>query len=290
VAQIRLDLSKLKLPRAVQAALKPVTAVDRVLTNAERSLHRAGDKAVHPIAGRRVSGCRIACTAEITGVADLPALNYEQYRYVDVVLLRLRVRRPDGEAECCVRQHVPAAARRALAPGATVMALAHERDRAVAIVDWTATAERLGVRLAVLDEPGQFAWPDRGEWPAERAIEVRDRPRHAQRLAERRRDWTAATARLRDATTRDKLNDLRQEWTLSLELPDGSGATVVERMPSLATARFCEYRQGSPKLGGLASTVDVVARTGAPIEVLREPGGSGLAVDWQATLRHPPPA
>jgi hypothetical protein len=290
MAQFRLDLSKIRLPGAVKAALKPVAAVDRVLTNAERSLHRAGDKAVHPIASRQVGGCRIPCTAEITGVADLPALHYEQYRYVDVALLRLRVRRPDGEVECCVRQHVPAAARRALAPGATVMALAHDRDRAVAIVDWAATADRLGVRLAVLDEPGQFAWPDRDDWPAERAIEVRDRARHAQRLAERRRDWAAVTARLRDASTRDKLSDLRQEWTLSLELPDGSVASVTERMPSLATARFCDHRPGSPRLGGLASTVELVVRAGAPIEVLREPGGSGLAVDWQATLRHPAPA
>ena len=242
------------------------------------------------IASRRVGGCTVACVAEITGVADLPAVSYEQYRYVDVALLRLRVRRPDGEAECCVRQHVPAVARRALAPGATVMALAHERDRDIAVVDWRTTAERLGVRMSVLDEPGQFAWPGRAEWPAEGTIEVRDRSRHAQRLAERRRDWTAATARLRDASTRNKLKDLRQEWTLTLELPDGSRATAEERMPSLATARLCDYREGTPKLGGLASTVDLVVRTGAPIEVLRQPGGSGLAVDWEATLRHPAPA
>jgi hypothetical protein len=75
----------------------------------------------------------------------------------------------------------------------------------------------------------------------------------------------------------------------TLELPGGGVATVEERMPALATARLCDYRHGNSRLGGLASAVDVVARAGAPIEVLREPGGSGLAVDWAATLRHPPP-
>ena len=111
MAQIRLDLSKVKLPGAVRAALKPVAAIDRVLTNAERSLDRFGDKAAHPLISKRLSGCTVACVAEITGVADLPALNYEEYHYVDVALLRLRVRRPEGEVECCVRQHVPGVAR-----------------------------------------------------------------------------------------------------------------------------------------------------------------------------------
>ena len=179
------------------------------------------------------------------------------------------------------RQHVPGVARRALAPGARVMALAHERDRDTAVVDWVTMAERLGVRMSVLEEPAQFAWPDRGEWPAERAIEVRDRRRHEQRLAERRRDWAAATG------AAARRHDARQDQgpasgvDAHLELPDGRIAAVEERMPSLARARLCEYRAGAAKLGGLASSVDLVVLAGAPIEVLREPGGSGLEVDWR---------
>ena len=287
MAQFRLDLSKVKLGGAVRAVLKPVAAADRVATKVERGMYRAGDKASHPLVTKRLGRCTVACVAEITAVADLPAINPAEYVGIEVCLLRLRVRRPDGEAEACVRQTVPAPFRRATVPGATVVALTHESERETAIVDWPATAQQLGLPPHPVGSHAQFALPDRAEWPAEGAIEVRDNDKHERRLAERRRDWSRATAHLHDASPTSKNDDWRMVWKLALELSDGSSAEIDERVPELAAARLAEARKGDQKLGGLVTTVRRVARAGAPIQGLVEPGGDGIAVDWEATINSP---
>ena len=200
----------------------------------------------------------------------------------DVALLRLRVLRPDGEAEACVRQHVPPQARPPLRPGFGVMALAHDTDPAIALVDWDATAHALNHQLDWVVTAQQFKWPDADEWPPAGEIQVRDRGRYERRIAERRASWTPAQATLQGGGTRGGLTDSRVVWKLQIQLPDGA-ITISERVPSLAAARLFETRTGAKRLGGLAETVETVARVGTPLAVLVLPTGE-VAVDWEATI------
>ncbi len=99
-----------------------------------------------PIVAQRLRKCTLACSAVVVGLADLPSIESGE-RSLEVALLRLRVRRPEGDAECCVRQHVPREIRPVIGPGAGVMVLAHEHDRAIAAIDWAGTGEWIGTEL-----------------------------------------------------------------------------------------------------------------------------------------------
>jgi len=59
-----------------------------------------------------------------------------------LTLLRLRVERPGGDAETCVRQYVPRGLRR-LAVSSSLRALAHPEDPRLAYVDWHPTSDRI---------------------------------------------------------------------------------------------------------------------------------------------------
>jgi hypothetical protein len=65
--------------------------------------------------------------------------------------------------------------------------------------------------------------------------------------------------------------DQRDEWRISLELPDGTTIAVTDRVPLLALARM---RPGDED------------RVRTPIDVLISPEGD-ITVDWEATLRQP---
>jgi hypothetical protein len=257
--------------------------VDVTFTAALQNLQ---DSALFPRASATAKRCTIACPAEIVGVADLLRIESGAppgaQSGFDVALLRLRVLRPDGEAEACVRQHVPPQARPALRPGFGVMALAHDSDPAIALVDWDATARALGHQLEWVVTAQQFKWPDADEWPARGAFEVRDKGRYERRLQERRATWTPAQATLQGGGTRGGLTDSRVVWKLELALPNGT-TTISERVPSLAAAWLFETRVGAKRLGGLAETVETVARVGKRLDVLVSPTGE-VAVDWPATL------
>jgi hypothetical protein len=216
-----------------------------------------------PRASAKARACTLACEAEVTGVADLPRLELSSGQGggtegFDVTLARLRVLRPDGEAEACVRQHVPFPARATFAPGLRVPALAHPSERAVAILRFPET-----VATAM-----QYAWPDPADWPAPGRIAVRDKGRYERRLAERRASWTPAWATLAGGRSRGGLTDSRVDWMLDLVV-EGRPVRVAERVPSLGAARL--FAQGA------------VARVGTPVGVLVGPAGA-VAVDWEATL------
>lgn len=218
----------------------------------------------------KLRGCRLSCAAVITGLADLPALEVNG-KVLEVALLRLSVRRPEGEAECCVRQHIPGEIRGLLGPGAGVMVLAHGSDRGMAAVDWRATGDWIGVKLTFPSAHEQYDWPPRYEWPATGTIEVHDANGHREELDERRGHWSLASAGLVSLTPLRSRVDQRDEWQIALQLADGSTVEIVDRVPLLALARL---RPGHE------------SRVGTPIDVLVSTGGE-VVVDWEATLRQP---
>jgi hypothetical protein len=223
-----------------------------------------------PIVAQRLRACTLSCSAAIVGLADLPGIE-SGGRPLDVALLRLRVRRPEGDAECCVRQHIPAEIRGVVGPGAGVMVLAHEHDRAIAAVDWAATGEWIGAKLTFPSAHDQYDWPDPEEWPQRNAIEVHDVNGYRAKLDERRADWRFASAGLVSLAPLPSRSDSRDEWEVALQLGDGRTVELKDRVPLLALARL---RAGDG------------ARVGTPIDILVSEGGD-VAVDWEATLRQP---
>lgn len=223
-----------------------------------------------PEATEKLRGCRISCTAVITGLADLPAIEAGG-QVIEVALLRMSVRRPEGDTECCVRQHIPIEVRSVVGPGAGVMVLAHENDRSVAAVDWTATGEWIGAKLSFPTAHQQYDWPPRDEWPERGAIEIHDANGHRVELHERRGKWTLKSAGLVSLTPLRSRVDQRDEWEIALQLADGRMVQIKDRVPLLALARL---RPGEEP------------RVGTPIDVMESPEGE-VAVDWEATLRQP---
>jgi hypothetical protein len=218
----------------------------------------------------RLAACTLSCAAVVTGLADLPAVE-RGGRVVEVALLRLRVRRPEGDAECCVRQHVPREIRGVVEPGSGVMVLAHSHDRAVAVVDWAATGEWIGASLTFPSALEQYDWPPREEWPARGEIEIYDVNGLRERLDERGGAWSLGSAGLVSLTPLRSRIDQRDEWRVALELRDGRTVQIKDRMPLLALARLHAGDE---------------ARIGTPIDVLVSSEGE-VAVDWEATLRQP---
>jgi hypothetical protein len=218
----------------------------------------------------RLRACTLACGAVITGVADLPAIEAAG-RVFEVGLLRMRVRRPEGDRECCVRQHMPGEIRGVLAPGAGVMVLAHENERNVAIVDWVATGEWIGAKLSFPSADEQYEWPAPDEWPGVGEIEIHDVNGYREELDQRRGSWSLASADLVSLTPSRSRVDQRDQWRISLALHDGMTIAIKDRVPLLALARL--------RLGNRE-------RVRTPIDVLISPDGE-IAVDWEATLRRP---
>jgi hypothetical protein len=226
--------------------------------------------ALDPIIAERLSGCTLSCAAVVTGLADLPAVE-RGGRVTEVALLRLQVRRPEGDAEVCVRQHLPGEIRGVLEPGSGVMTLAHLHDRGVAIVDWAATGDWIGETLTFPNAVEQYDWPESGDWPAAGSIEVFDVNGMRERLDERRAAWILGSADLVSLTPLRSRVDRRDEWRVALQLRDGRTIQIKERMPLLALARLVPGDN---------------ARPGTPIDVLVSPEGE-VAIDWEATLRQP---
>jgi hypothetical protein len=247
---------------------------------------QAVDTSNAPIRTARVRACTLECDAELTGMADRPAVDSDAVGAgYDVLLLRLRVARPEGSVECCVRQSVPYEHKRVLAPGARLKALAHESNPEVAVVKWDDSFE------PIPDPPPtplyyfQYAWPDPEDWPAVGAIEIHDDGRYRRKLEERRATWTSAGARLVGAKdTGSRTND-RADWKLDLQLDDGRQVKVKERVPSLVLARLVRlhFTYLAP---GIVDTVQTEVLVGKPIAVLVSPKGE-VAVDWEATMRYP---
>ena len=225
---------------------------------------------VDPEVSERLRMCRISCAAVIDGLADLPALEVNG-RVLEVALLRMTVRRPEGDAECCVRQHIPPEVRGLVAPGAGVMVLAHEHDRSVAAIDWTATGEWIGSKLTFPTAHEQYDWPPREEWPERGGIEIHDGNGHREELDERRGAWSLGSAGLVSLTPLRSRVDQRDQWQIALQLANGSTVEIVDRVPMLALARL---RPGNE------------SRVGTPIDVLLSTEGE-VTVDWEATLRQP---
>jgi hypothetical protein len=257
---IRLSGSGQPLPAAAAPPPAPVEPDPAVTTEIP----------LDPIIAERLSGCTLSCAAVVTGLADLPAVE-RAGRVTEVSLLRLQVRRPEGDAELCVRQHVPPEIRGVVEPGSGLMVLAHENERAVAVVDWAATGEWIGATLSFPRAVEQYDWPPPDEWPAAGSIEVHDVDGLRARLAERRGAWILASADLVSLTPLRSRVDRRDEWSLSLQLRDGRTIQIKDRVPLLALSRL-QAGNGS--------------RAGTPIDVLVSSDGE-LAVDWEATLRQP---
>jgi hypothetical protein len=288
---IRIDLGKLgqRLPAGLQRAGRAAgKAVEKPLTVAaavtQPELIELPDAVDHPIVAGRLRRCTIECRAHLLGIADLPALEYQYGGITTFVLMRVRVERPDGDFETCVRQHLPTALRR-LAPGSSLRALAHEEERRFVVMDWKTTAERLGIELAWPTSLDQYDWPGPEDWPALDAIEVRCDGRARRRLEKRRAEWQPARALLLDADTRGNRMDGRQKWTLELDL-HGRRVTIEEGVPDLALAKLVGSKAGKERLGGLVTSTESVANEGAPLAVLVSPDGE-VAVDWEATLNQP---
>lgn len=223
---------------------------------------------VDRILAERIAACTQACPAVVTALADLPAIE-RGGQVFEVALLRLAVRRPEGDAELCVRQHVPREIRGVLEPGSGVMALAHSTDRSAAIVDWAATADWIGAALTFPASLEQYEWPPREEWPERGKIEIYDVNGLSERLDERRAGWVLASADLVSLTPLRSRVDQRDEWRVALQMPDGHTVQIRDRTPLLALARL----QAGDE-----------TRVGAPIDVLVSAEGE-VAVDWEATLR-----
>ena len=226
--------------------------------------------AVDPEVTEKLRGCRLSCTAVITAVADLPAIEAGG-QVLEVGLVRMTVRRPEGDAECCVRQAIPPEVRGVVGPGAGVMVLAHEHDRGVAAIDWTATGEWVGANLSFPTAHQQYDWPPRSEWPSRGRIEVHDLNGQAEELDERRGKWSLATAALVSLTPLRTRVAQRDEWQIVLQLADGQTVEIRDRVPLLALARL---RPGNDP------------RVGTPIDVMLS-GEGEVAVDWESTLRQP---
>jgi hypothetical protein len=225
---------------------------------------------VDPQVRDRLRACTLACGAVVTGVADLPAVEAAG-RVFEVGLIRLRVRRPEGDTECCVRQHIPAEIRGLVGPGAGVMVLAHENERHVAIVDWTATGEWIGAKLTFPSADEQYEWPEREDWPGPGEVEIHDVNGQREELDRRRGGWSLASADLLSMSPLRSRVDQRDEWRISLELRDGRAIAITDRVPLLALARL---RPGNED------------RVRTQIDVLISPEGD-VVVDWEATLRQP---
>jgi len=225
---------------------------------------------VDPEVTDRLSGCRISCTAVITALADMPALEVNG-KVLEVALIRMKVQRPEAETEVCVRQHIPPEIRSVLGPGAGVLVLAHDNDRTVAAVDWRATGDWIGVKLTFPTGREQYDWPPREEWPEPGSIEVHDANGHREELDERRGQWSMGSAGLVSLAPLRSRVDQRDEWRIALQLADGSTVEIVDRVPLLALARL---RPGNE------------SRVGTPIDVLVSTAGE-VVVDWEATLRQP---
>jgi hypothetical protein len=223
-----------------------------------------------PEVSERLRGCRLSCAAVITGLADLPAIEAGG-RVLEVALLRMTVRRPEGDAEACVRQHIPSEIRGVVGPGAGVMVLAHDNDRSVAAVDWIATGEWIGAKLTFPSDHEQYDWPPRSDWPERGEIEIHDLNGQREELDERRGAWNLASAGLVSLTPLRSRVDHRDEWQIALQLANGKTVEIKDRVPLLALARL---RPGD------------AARVGTPIDVLVSSSGE-VAVDWEATLRQP---
>lgn len=225
---------------------------------------------VDPQVTERLRGCRISCAAVITAVADLPALEVNG-KVIEVALVRMTVRRPEGDAESCIRQHIPPEIRGVVGPGAGVMVLAHDHERSVAAVDWTATGEWIGAKLTFPTAHEQYDWPPRDEWPEPGSIEIHDENGHREELDDRRGEWNLASAGLVSLTPLRSRVDQRDEWKIALQLANGSTVEIVDRVPLLVLARL---RPGNE------------SRVGTPIDVLVSSDGE-VTVDWEATLRQP---
>jgi hypothetical protein len=275
-----------KAGRVVDRVVTPIDAADEAVN---AFLDEADRVVFSPIAYPRAKACTIPCAAQVVGLADVPDVSYREHASMEVALFRLTVERPDGAVEVCVRDHVPLELRRSLIPGLRIRVLAHESERAYAIVDWPATSKDFGIDRPTLsrgcDTYAQYDWPDVGEWPAPGAIEVRDNWRHRRRFAERRATWTPMTARLVSATATGGELGSRGQWKLELALPNGGVARVKERVPNLAVARIVGYR-ARDLLGGRVKKIETVVRPNTPIAVLVSPTFA-VAVDWEATIRFP---
>jgi hypothetical protein len=260
MALLRFDL------RRRTAARRAVGAIADVSERVDGALLAVEDGALAPRSAARARRCTMPCSATLTGLADLQRSPDDPGEAYDRTLLRLRVARPDGEVECCVRQNVPFAIAAELAPGTGLAALAHDEDPAIAVVDWLEVGRHTGVGLNPIRTARQYAWPKTEEWPAPGAIEVRDGRRHSRRLESRRREWRSATAQIAGAKTRHGITDGREVWTLDLRLDDGTAVTVKDRTPLLAVARLDRLRESA-----------------TPIAVLVAADGD-VAIDWEASL------
>jgi hypothetical protein len=223
-----------------------------------------------PQIAERLAACTLSCPAVVTALADLPAVEHGG-EAIEVALLRMRVRRPEGDAEVCVRQHVPAEIRGVIEPGSGVMVHAHATDRSVAVVDWAATGDWIGVHLTAPTAPEQYDWPPVQDWPQTGEIEVHDVNGLRERLAERRGAWALASAGLVSLTPLRSRVDQRDQWRVVLMMRDGSTVQLTDRLPALALARLASEHE---------------PRIGTPIDVLVSSEGE-VAVDWEATLRQP---
>jgi hypothetical protein len=218
----------------------------------------------------RLRACTVGCNAIVVALADLPALEVGPDT-IEVALVRMRVRRPEGDVEICVRQHIPERVRGLLGPGSGVMALAHEAAPQLAIADWATTGAWIGTELTYPDTPVQFDWPERAAWPAPGHIEIHDFNGHRSELNQRRGEWRFTSADLLALTPLTTRVDQRDEWRVTLDLRDGNTIAIKERMPLLVLSRL---RSGSTD------------RVGTPIDVLMSSDGE-LAIDWESTLRRP---
>jgi len=264
MAPLRIDLrGRRGARRAVEAAAGVSTRVDGALLVVE-------DTMTAPRAAARVRRCTLPCSAAVTGIADLQRSPEDNARSFERTLLRLRVEHPGGPAECCVRQHVPLAIAADLEPGTKLAVLTAVEDPMLAVADWATVAREAGIGLDWIKSARQYAWPDREEWPASEAIEVRDGRRHRRRLAQHREQWSPVVGRITAAHSRHTLTDRREVWTLVLALDGGHEVTVKERTPLLAIARL-----------------ERLQSTQTPIAVLVSPDG-GAVVDWEATLKDAP--
>jgi hypothetical protein len=277
MAGLRIDLRKLLPNRGADAAGR----IARLAGNVTTTVEHASDRVLAPHADGRVRRCTAPAPARLVALADdrRTAASEAGGQGFEVAFLRLAVARPEGEAEACVRQFVPAALRGTLRLGDDLVALTDPDDPAIAIVDWEATGSARGEPVSWVLTSMQFAWPDRDQWPAPGTVAVRDGGRHERRLAKRRAEGTEAWARLLEASSRGGLTDKREDWKLALDL-DGRRVELRERMPWLAAGRLIERVEHQ---GRMISRIERRARAGTPVAVLAGPGEQ-VTVDWERTL------
>ncbi|HEX7132959.1 MAG TPA: hypothetical protein VF228_10300 [Iamia sp.] len=236
------------VPQPVRAAVTRAGRIAERLDPTFRTQEHPEDGAIH--------GCSVPCRATVVGLADLPGLR-EHDGLLDRVLIRMAVDRPDGSVEVCVRQHVPGSFEATIGPGTELPALADPVDRSRAVVRWN-------VPPGGFWERAQFAFPPPPEWPAAGRIEVRDRGRQAQQLAERRATWSSVWARPGSIGKDRGRVAGRPEHDVDLELATGGVARSRERIPILARAR-------------ISTATWVPALT----------DGRDVCVDWEAFLNLP---